>query len=82
MSKFSSSNQKFGLTLHTKRSRSLAEALHAPVFQWIEYRIPVPKIRVRFPTGVLLLINIITRIDQNFSKNKTTLQRNTERKKI
>lgn len=24
----------------------------APVVQWIEYRIPVPTIRVRFPSGV------------------------------
>lgn len=27
---------------------------HAPVVQWIEWRIPVPQIRVRFPTGVLI----------------------------
>lgn len=24
----------------------------APVVQWIEWRFPVPQIRVRFPTGV------------------------------
>ena len=25
---------------------------HVPVVQWIEYRIPVPTIRVRLPTGI------------------------------
>ena len=29
----------------------------APVVQWIEWKIPVLQIRVRFPTGVLLLFS-------------------------
>ncbi len=30
-------------------------ATHVPVVQWIEYRIPVPTIRVRLPTGIPFL---------------------------
>ena len=36
-----------------------AGARHAPVVQWIEWRIPVPQIRVRFPTGVLSFASVV-----------------------
>ena len=36
-----------------------AGAGHAPVVQWIEWRIPVPQIRVRFPTGVLFFASVV-----------------------
>ena len=38
----------------TPSCRSAYDSAHAPVVQWIEWKIPVLQIRVRFPTGVLI----------------------------